>query len=111
MRIATLLGYLSATVACGLLACSVEQIADDEDAALLESAVDSSDRSVSATLAIQSDWGNGYCASVKVTNNTRTNPGITGWSVVIGLNGSTRSNLWNANPTESGGQLTATNVG
>nr|WP_237245719.1 non-reducing end alpha-L-arabinofuranosidase family hydrolase [Sorangium cellulosum] len=60
-----------------------------------------------ADLALQSQWGSGYCADVTV-KNTSASP-VTSWGVVVGLNGSTLGNAWNARVTASGGQLHAAN--
>ncbi|WP_199694046.1 cellulose binding domain-containing protein, partial [Sorangium cellulosum] len=105
MRVTRLLGYMSASLAFGMLACTVEPI-EDEEFDQLDSAVLSADGSVEALLAIQSDWGSGYCANVKVTGRRA----VTGWSVVVALNGSTNPAPWNVNVTPGSGQFTARNV-
>ncbi|WP_437694397.1 cellulose binding domain-containing protein [Sorangium sp. So ce176] len=61
-----------------------------------------------ALLTLPSDWGSGYCASVTITNRSSTV--TTGWSMVVGLNGSTLDHAWVANLTRSDGQLTAANM-
>ena len=59
---------------------------------------------LSATIALSSDWGGGYCANVTVTN-TGTSATNT-WQVVINLNQSTASAPWSATGTISGSQMT-----
>ncbi|WP_437930189.1 glycoside hydrolase family 11 protein [Sorangium sp. So ce291] len=82
---------------------------EGEEVDQLDSAVNSGDGSMEALLTLQSDWGSGYCASVKVTNKNRS-PATTGWNVVVALNGSTNSAPWNVNVTPGSGQFTAANV-
>lgn len=59
---------------------------------------------VRADLALQSDWGAGYCAAVTLTNGGTA--AVTGWTVVLDSGGSTISQVWNATSTQSGTQLT-----
>jgi expansin len=59
---------------------------------------------LSATIALSSDWGGGYCANVTVTNTGAS--ATTTWQVVINLNQSTAGAPWSATATTSGSQLT-----
>ncbi|KYG03219.1 hypothetical protein BE21_52770 [Sorangium cellulosum] len=106
MRITRLLGYISASLACGLTACGGEHL-EDEDIELLDSGLKSPDGTMTADLALQSQWGNGYCANVTVTNSSASR--TTAWGMVVALNGSTVSNAWGARGTPSGGQLSVVN--
>ncbi|WP_433930093.1 cellulose binding domain-containing protein [Sorangium cellulosum] len=74
----------------------------------MRSALLSADGTMEALLTLPSDWGSGYCASVTVTN--RSASPTTGWSMVVGLNGSTLDHGWVANITRSNGQFTAANM-
>lgn len=55
-----------------------------------------------ATVTINSDWGTGYCAAVKVTNNTSQRMD---WTATFTAQG-TIYNLWNATYTKAGSQVT-----
>ncbi len=58
---------------------------------------------------VQSDWNNGFVASIRITNNTSSV--INGWSVNWNYSdGSSRSGGWNAN-VSGGNPYTATGVG
>src|SRR5688572_11667207 len=58
---------------------------------------------------IQSEWGNGFVAAVRITNDTST--AINGWSVSWNYtDGSRRTGSWNAN-ISGGNPYTATGVG
>src|SRR5580698_7900483 len=59
---------------------------------------------LSATIALSSDWGGGYCANVTVTNTGAS--AITTWQVVINLNQSTAAAPWSATGVTSGSQMT-----
>jgi glucuronoarabinoxylan endo-1,4-beta-xylanase len=61
---------------------------------------------VSGSLALQSDWGQGYCANVTVTNSGSAT--TTSWTAVVNLNQSALSNAWSATTALSGTTLTAT---
>ncbi|MGK4002116.1 endo-1,4-beta-xylanase [Sorangium sp. So ce1036] len=105
-----LLGYFAASLAslaCCLVACTVEPL-DEEDSDSLSSGVVSQDGGTEATLTVPSQWHNGYCANVTIKNLGER--ATTGWRVVVGLNGATMSNGWNATITQSNGQLSAVNV-
>ncbi|WP_437834487.1 non-reducing end alpha-L-arabinofuranosidase family hydrolase [Sorangium sp. So ce1153] len=104
MRITRLLGFSSASVACCLLACSAG-LSDGEDGDSLGSALSSPDGAISAEVALESQWGSGYCANVTVKNTSTGR--TTSWGVVVGLNGSTLNSAWNARVTASSGQLNA----
>jgi hypothetical protein len=63
---------------------------------------------LSASLTVTSAWSGGYCASVRVTN--QTSGAISGWTVTVQLNASGITTIWNAQAalTEGPmGQLTA----
>lgn len=60
----------------------------------------------SAEYTLVSDWGSGYQGEVTVTAGAD----LTGWTVSWPSSGGTIDQVWNANVTESGGQVTATNV-
>ncbi|WP_437956659.1 cellulose binding domain-containing protein [Sorangium sp. So ce119] len=74
----------------------------------MRSALLSADGTMEALLTLPSDWGSGYCASVTVTNRSASR--TTGWSMVVGLNGSTLDHGWVANITRADGQFTAANM-
>ncbi|WP_437286664.1 cellulose binding domain-containing protein [Sorangium sp. So ce406] len=74
----------------------------------MRSALLSADGTMEALLTLPSDWGSGYCASVTVTNRSASR--TTGWSMVVGLNGSTLDHGWVANFTRADGQFTAANM-
>ena len=59
---------------------------------------------VTATVGITSDWGNGYGASVTLSNANSTT--VTGWQIVLATGGSTVSQLWSGTYTQSGTQVT-----
>jgi hypothetical protein len=48
-----------------------------------------------ATLDVSSEWDEGYCANVIITNHGSTN--ITDWTVALNLNASTVYTIWSAN--------------
>src|SRR5690606_7023210 len=50
---------------------------------------------VEATVALQSDWGSGYCADVFLDNHGSST--VTGWSVVIDPRQSSINQQWNGN--------------
>jgi cellulase/cellobiase CelA1 len=106
MRTIRLLGYISASFAFSLLACAVEPL-EDEELDLLDSALTSQDGSMSAEITFQSQWQDGYCADMTIKNEDEEQ--TSRWRVVIGLNGSTVTNAWNATLTASDGQISATN--
>src|SRR5262249_47277348 len=58
------------------------------------------------TVAINNDWGAGYCAVLTVTNNTAA--AIT-WVVTVPVQG-TINNLWNGTFTQAGGTATIRGV-
>lgn len=60
----------------------------------------------SATLTLDSDWGAGYCASVRVHNDTSST--LWAWTVVIELNASRVTSSWNIRSAVTGSSLTAT---
>jgi hypothetical protein len=62
----------------------------------------------SGALSFPSDWTQGYCANVNLTNTGSAT--TTGWIATIALNQSTLQNLWNGTPSVSNGTLTVTNV-
>src|ERR1700733_6963466 len=57
----------------------------------------------SVSLTFQSDWTQGYCANVTVSNTGST--ASTGWQTVIDLNQSSVTSLWGAASTQSGALL------
>jgi cellulase/cellobiase CelA1 len=61
---------------------------------------------VAGQLVKQSDWPTGYCATVKVKNTTT---GTINWKTTVALEGAV-NNLWNAQYTIAGKQLTAQGV-
>ena len=54
-----------------------------------------------AVLTINSDWGVGYCAEIRITNHTTTP--VTGWVVGVDIKQSAISQFWNSNFTHAGG--------
>ncbi len=54
-------------------------------------------------VSIYDDWGNGYCADVKVTNNLDS---ASDWTVSITIDGSV-TDIWNATYTQNGDEVTA----
>jgi cellulase/cellobiase CelA1 len=59
---------------------------------------------VTATIAMQSDWPTGYCANVTIGNSGST--AISTWSVGIDLSQATMNQVWNATSTQNGTVLT-----
>ncbi len=47
-----------------------------------------------ATLRLDSEWGTGYCAQVKLQN--KGSSAIASWAVRLALSGATLTQLWNA---------------
>ena len=61
-------------------------------------------KGVNATLAVTSDWGAGYCASVILSNAGSS--AVTTWQVVVNAGASTISQLWEGTDTKSGNLYT-----
>jgi hypothetical protein len=61
---------------------------------------------VSGTLTFQSDWTQGYCANVAISNTGTA--ATTTWQVVIQLNQSSITSFWSATSAQSGTVLTVT---
>ena len=59
---------------------------------------------VTTTLAVQTTWETGYCMNATVKNSKSV--AISTWTVVINLNQSTFSQIWNGQQTLSGSQMT-----
>jgi cytochrome c551/c552 len=59
---------------------------------------------VSATIAVQTDWGAGYCQVLTVTNNTTAT--VAAWSVVVNVGASTITQLWNGTFSPATGTVT-----
>lgn len=59
---------------------------------------------MTVTLAIDNDWGSGYCATVSLANESSTD--VTDWAVVKDLGGSTVNNLWSGRYTQNAGSVT-----
>jgi endo-1,4-beta-xylanase len=87
-----------------LTACSSSR--PDDSAGVVHKALTSPDGVVSAVLSYTSDWGTGYCASVRVSNTGAA--ATTSWSVAINLNQSTVTSSWSAQFATSNGQLNVT---
>jgi hypothetical protein len=63
---------------------------------------------IGATVAVTDQWESGYCANVTVTNTmSRT---INQWKVVMNVGTAVQNARWQANFTQSGSTLTATNL-
>jgi acetylxylan esterase len=58
------------------------------------------------TVIITNDWGNGYCATLLVANNT---PSTITWQVTVTIEG-TITNLWNGTYTQTGSSVTISGV-
>ena len=71
-----------AIAASCLNACGTEQGSESKETGLASSPV--SANGVDATLSYASDWGNGYCANVTLTNKG-TAP-VSNWSLVVAMN-------------------------
>jgi cellulase/cellobiase CelA1 len=56
-----------------------------------------------AAIGLQSDWGTGYCANVRLSNSGTAT--ITDWTVELELNQSTVNNLWSGTFTTSGSRI------
>jgi hypothetical protein len=86
-----------------VIACGTAQEATtlQEEQALTESGG-------SGALSFPSDWTQGYCANVNLTNTGTAK--TTGWTATIALNQSTLQNLWNGTPSVSNATLTVANV-
>src|ERR1700723_3148024 len=61
---------------------------------------------VSGTLTFQSDWTQGYCADVAISN-TGSTP-TTAWQAIINLNQSSITSFWSATSAQSVTDLTVT---
>jgi hypothetical protein len=84
-------------------ACSVQAASGSTSGqSLIESGVN-------GTLAVSSDWGAGYCADVTLRNTSAS--AVTSWTVVVELDQSTLSQLWNGTVTQGGSQITVTPAG
>lgn len=59
---------------------------------------------VTATIAVQTDWGAGYCQVLTVTNNTTAT--VAAWSVVVNIGASTITQIWNGTNTPATGTIT-----
>jgi endo-1,4-beta-xylanase len=65
--------------------------------------------SCSVHYAVQSQWNTGFTAGVTITNTGSTT--INGWTVTWTFaNGQTITQIWNASDTQSGGNVSATNL-
>jgi endoglucanase len=65
--------------------------------------------SVSASLHVDNDWGNGFTGTVTITNNSAT--ATKGWKVTWTWPGNQQiTNSWNATVTQSGTSVSATNL-
>ncbi|MEZ4888378.1 MAG: glycosyl hydrolase family 8 [Chitinophagales bacterium] len=62
---------------------------------------------VEVIFTVDNVWNTGYCATVKIINNTNAN--INGWTLNFNLNANI-NNLWNANWSNSGNNYTASNL-
>ena len=80
--------------------CMNDQASDSQVVSALTSG------SMSATIAMSSDWTSGYCANVTVGNAGST--ATTSWTVAINVNQSKLANIWSANQTTSGTTMTTT---
>jgi endoglucanase len=61
---------------------------------------------LAVNVKINDDWGTGYCAQVKVTNNGTQ---VSDWKVIFTVEGKIRE-MWNATYTQSGNSVTAEGV-
>jgi hypothetical protein len=78
----------------------------EEPASAVRSAVTAA--GTTATVSIYSQWSDGYCANVTVTNGGAT--ATSSWTVLLNIGVMTTSTVWNANAAKSGTTLTLTNV-
>jgi cellulase/cellobiase CelA1 len=60
---------------------------------------------ITATLSTQTTWQTGFCDNVTVTNPSTI--ATTSWTVVLQITGGTMNQLWNADGTTVGSQVTA----
>jgi cellulase/cellobiase CelA1 len=77
-------------------------IANSDDVAFEEEPEDPPPSSLTANVAVTSDWGTGYCAILNVTNAGSSSAT---WTAQLSTTGSTISNLWNAIVTTSAPNL------
>jgi hypothetical protein len=86
--------------------CSVDQGASyepEDDVGVTESALTGA-----GSMTIVNDWGNGYCASVKLTNGL---PEATAkWRVIMDLKSTTITSSWNVSISGNSGMSTMTPV-
>jgi len=80
---------------CGQSASQKEDVAGQEQEIVSGPGV--------ATISIQTDWGTGYCANIKVANQG-TAP-ITSWTVVLQADVASISSVWLGQFTQSGTQI------
>lgn len=78
------------TLALGCTAELGDDLGDIEQGSVAQQAT----AAVTARIVIGSDWGGGYCGSLRVTNGTGTV--VKNWRIVMDLQGGTVSNAWNA---------------
>lgn len=57
---------------------------------------------------IRNEWETGYCAEVSITNGASER--IDSWNLLLDLQGASLDGLWNANVSQAGGNVSATNV-
>lgn len=79
-------------IACGSDYRADEELLAPQWAALTVNGVD-------ANVALQSDWGSGYCADVTIRNGSTS--AIRDWNVTLQLRQGTISNVWNGTRTGS----------
>jgi endo-1,4-beta-xylanase len=91
-----------------LVGCQSSDVVEEESVGLTEQSATSVSSSLPkpAILELTSNWGSGYCA--KVTINNTSSRSTVNWSIGIDLQGTTKTNGWNAKFALSNGQLTAT---
>ncbi len=63
---------------------------------------------IGAGVALTDVWESGYCTTITVTNTLSQT--INSWKVVMDLGTAAKNAQWNANFTQSGTTLTATNM-
>ena len=88
----TKLRHLGLTSLLLLGACSAHERAEDAPPPLAQRWAELTVSGVQATVALQNDWGSGYCAEVHIENTSSTS--ISGWQVEMNFRQSAVSSVW-----------------
>jgi len=93
-------GILGVALACDPGAASQENL-ESQSGALVTTGI-------TATVAVYSQWADGYCANVNIKNTSAQT--LTSWRVDLNVGAMAITTSWNANVARSGSTLTMTNT-